>query len=382
MTEKNDHHLDPMEAHAGGLDHELDNLGLGDDGEFDSMPSFGGASQPRHEAHDDAHGMPEPDHEHGEGHDGADHAQFSVEDEHADGGAATAPGKSRLSRLMLPVGGSILALAAAFFVVKPLLPGSTDSAPSIQAGSPQMTVNSGPRLPPARMQPAGDIKPPFPPMHAMVGPAGPSLDPATTARGPSSDAPLAPVPEQQPPASQENAVVDALKALTAQLKTVGEKVQATNESVDQTRQALSAREDQTDEHINAVGGKVGDMERKLGEYEHRLALLESGRQAGSKASSVTATGTAPRPGHTGHARHAASVSYAGREAAVPPAATVQGFVLRGVSHSGDEVLVETPSHEFKEAALGKLIPGVGKVLDIRHEGNRWVVVTSAGTIYP
>jgi hypothetical protein len=354
--------------------------------EFEEMPGAGPSVTHRlgAVAHDHEAEFPEADDEMGHHHLGAlDHEAH--DDLHETTDDVVSKPKGKYDKLIMPAGGAVLVLAAIFFTKPmwgPKVFGGDQVDTMAVASAPSNPDVGGPHLPPsphimppapATLLPPGAIKPPFPLMHNA--PSSPGSQP------------LDEIGNAAPPAATQSVnpeLVKTLTALTEQLKAVGTNLQSVSDNVDQTRKDLSKREDTTDTKLDGVDGHVGDMEKKMADLEHRLALVEAEKTAPVKAG--RSADTKPQSGHASHQvppHHTESVSYS--QQAYPVKAksgTVKGYVLRGISRGNDAVLVQTPSGQLLPLTRGQSIPGIGKVLDYRQDGDGWVVDTPKGVIRP
>jgi len=138
--------------------------------------------------------------------------------------------------------------------------------------------------------------------------------------------------------------------------------------------------------FNKTSDRLDRVEKAQAEPAARLAKLseavEKLRTAGAAASAKDITGTVPQQPAVAAAppQPAASPAPATAAPAKPETArlpTVEGWVLRNVSHGG--ALIEGRTGIY-EVYAGDPVPGLGRIDAIRKQDGRWVVVTSRGLV--
>ncbi|HEY1365226.1 MAG TPA: hypothetical protein VGF60_23485 [Xanthobacteraceae bacterium] len=152
-----------------------------------------------------------------------------------------------------------------------------------------------------------------------------------------------------------------------------EEIQALKENVVQARvelaamkAALDAGNRTTATHLTRIGERVDRIERSQAEPAAKLskAIETLDRLSRPEAAAREVTGSiAPAP-----------------SAAAPPAnpAVLDAWVVRDVRHG--TALLENRRLGLIEVERGDVVPGLGRIDEIRKQDGRWMVVTSKGTI--
>ncbi len=217
---------------------------------------------------------------------------------------------------------------------------------------------------------------PVSPLHS--GAVSEKTAPAAAAVAPSSLAPKAEDP--------------ALAAATERLRGMGEEVDALKKELDKALQAnLELVKKLEETQKGDIQAETRTMHEKVSQLEQELAEAKAGQMNQKTAkkelnspvlhenSGLFVTETAPLP-KTSKAtakkkKKTKTISYENKR----PAPTTP-WVLRAATP--DAAWVSTSSHaaELRRVAVGESLSGIGKIVEIRQNGDIWEVVGSSGTL--
>lgn len=321
-----------------------------------------------------------PEHEHE--HEGSEHTG-ETEEEHEE-----APeGKSMLSKLIVPVGMTVLGLVAIGGVwstgMLDSIIGGGDTAPT------QVATNTPPVVPRGPVAPANSVNPPVrPSLPAPMNSTGPQLPvtnpvtsptPVTTPMQQQRLPVVQPAPEAVLPPSLETSLNKLVKSIDDSATHLAD----VTKSLDSTQKLMISRFDQTDGKISSVGEKVVAVEQRMGTIEQRVMALESkpATVAVAKPEVTTGMNTRIQPRHVTSPRPMPSVS-SPVVADTTRRMKASDYLLVGVSSSHKTALLKTTNGTFLEVEIGKMIPGLGIAKEFTMKGQDWTLVTSNGTIEP
>jgi hypothetical protein len=166
-------------------------------------------------------------------------------------------------------------------------------------------------------------------------------------------------------------------ALEATVARIDADILALKASVENTTKLGMSQYNKTSDRLDRVEKAQAEPAAKLARLSEAVDKLRAAPQAASVAAAAPAaakevTGSIAPPANALPGAAAAAKTEVGK---LP---TVEGWVLRDVSHGG--ALIEGRQGIYYEVYAGDPVPGLGRVDAIRRQDGRWVVVTTKGLV--